>query len=589
MKLTGIKTSKYKTFSSDAKKYLNLADKKIISYHINSNIKQIKSMINIFNKKKLFQNNKNNEIIEINARFKKYMDKYYDYKKFFEEKDKHKIKKKSKSTIDLIVDNYIQKGYKIPNLHNNIFHVNPLTNAGKTIQRYFDEYIKKNKKLVSHQEKNFYYLYKLQDCIKSQKYKEKKDMQMILNLSNYNSKNSNAENKIINTNYHSRNQLIKNYYNSIYTKKRCLSEKENLAEKESEETENNKSFHLEQDETFKKLNEYEQNGIRQLIKENEEIKKYKEFIENALKDKKYFNIIDSDNIEINKIFRTMNSIKNNTKRIFQLKLNNNDKNNNDNKNNNLDESLNSSENDGVSNIKNDEKRNIMNKKKKLSMNLSNKNVSNYKLFTYLYKKNNIGINKKNITEKDSEINMKNMNKNDKKLSFSKNEEELVDSISNIKRSTKTRKTQILPGYEFLKKFQFSGKKMNKTFSRLEKERSLNYLFNQINKGTIPNKKFLSEYKKYFSKNKNMNENDLNEFINRDYEPKDFYNLVNSVDAKIKSSDIENKWRKNYLKMGMLEERKSLLDEEKKQDYFINHLLQYFILAKYGKIKLYEFQ
>ena len=96
-------------------------------------------MINIFNKKKLFQNNKNNEIIEINARFKKYMDKYYDYKKFFEEKDKHKIKKKSKSTIDLIVDNYIQKGYKIPNLHNNIFHVNPLTNAGKTIQRYFDE------------------------------------------------------------------------------------------------------------------------------------------------------------------------------------------------------------------------------------------------------------------------------------------------------------------------------------------------------------------------------------------------------------------------------------------------------------------
>ena len=74
-----------------------------------------------------------------------------------------------------------------------------------------------------------------------------------------------------------------------------------------------------------------------------------------------------------------------------------------------------------------------------------------------------------------------------------------------------------------------------------------------------------------------------------YEPKDFFNLVNSVDDKIQKSDIENKWTRNYSKIGKLDERNNILKEEKKQDFFIHHLLQNFILAKYGKIKLYQFQ
>ena len=73
------------------------------------------------------------------------------------------------------------------------------------------------------------------------------------------------------------------------------------------------------------------------------------------------------------------------------------------------------------------------------------------------------------------------------------------------------------------------------------------------------------------------------------ESKDFYNLVNSVDIKIKNNDLVNKWRKNYLKIGRLEEVNNMLKEEEKQDYFINHLLQNFILSKYGKRKLYQFQ
>ena len=74
------------------------------------------SILNTFNRKISEDKDKNHEIIEINSRFKKYMDKYYTYKKYFKEKDKHKIKKKSKSAINILIDDYIKKGYKIPNL-----------------------------------------------------------------------------------------------------------------------------------------------------------------------------------------------------------------------------------------------------------------------------------------------------------------------------------------------------------------------------------------------------------------------------------------------------------------------------------------
>ena len=145
MKLISFKSLNYESFSNDVKQCLSPASKKISSYYINSNINTIKSMFKNFNKKKLSQKNKNSEIIETNSLFKNYMDKYYTYKQYFAKKGKHKIKKKSKSSIDMIVDTYIQKGYKIPNLQKNIFQVNPLTDSGKTIQKYFDEYIENKK------------------------------------------------------------------------------------------------------------------------------------------------------------------------------------------------------------------------------------------------------------------------------------------------------------------------------------------------------------------------------------------------------------------------------------------------------------
>ena len=65
--------------------------------------------------------------------------------------------------------------------------------------------------MANHKENNFYYLYKLQDCIKTQKFKEKKDMQMILNFSSYNNQITNSKNKTISTKINPSNLFIKNY------------------------------------------------------------------------------------------------------------------------------------------------------------------------------------------------------------------------------------------------------------------------------------------------------------------------------------------------------------------------------------------
>ena len=298
-------TLNYESLSNEDRNNLFPASKKILSYHINSNINTIKSMFKLYNKKLSEQKYKNPEITETNSRFKKYMDKYNKYKKYFKEKDKHKIQKKSKSTINILTDTYINKGYKIPNFQKNIFHVNPLNDTGKVIQKYFDEYIKNKKKLVTHKEKNFYYLNKLKDCIKAQKYKENK-AQLELTLSNYNNKNNQDNNK-----YNS-NLFLKNYFNNIiHHNKHCLSENEKEIEKN-----NFKTYNIEKDEHFLQLNEYEQNNIKQLIKEREEIKKYKSFIEKALKDKKYFKVIDCDDVELNKKkeLKTINSIKTSSKK-----------------------------------------------------------------------------------------------------------------------------------------------------------------------------------------------------------------------------------------------------------------------------------
>ena len=577
MNLRSFKTLNYETFSNEVRKCLSPYTKKISSYYINKTINKIKSNLRLYNQTISAYRNKNLEIIENNSRFKKYMDKYCSYKKYMKEKDKHKIKKKLKGTIDILMNEYIKKGYKKPNLEKNIFHVNPLNNTGKIIQNYFDEYIRNKKKFVNSKEKNFYYLNKLKDCIKTQKFKDNDNILSELNLSTPN--NTNIKEKEHNLG----NLVIKKYFknNININQQQCLSE--------NDREKNNKNYEIDKDENFLKLNEYEQNNIRQLIKEYKDIKKYKSFIDKALKDKKYFNTIDNDDIDISKKkeIKTLNSPRNKNKKILKLKLDNNNINENseDYEENNELSRININEKKTKIIIKNGKikKENIFRKKnlsKKLCLTIYNNN-SNFQQFNFSNKKNNyIGLNKKNFSEKDLSLNTKIENR---KNSFSKRKENYKNILHEINREKKIKRTEVFKENNFLKNY------LNQKLSKPSKEKSLNYLFNNLNKVGNPDQQYIDEYKNYFSKHKNMSESDLNEYIKRSYEPKDFYNLVSTVDEKIKNANIEDKWRKNYSKIGRVEARKRLLDEEKKQDVYINHLLQNFILSKYGIIKLYEFQ
>ena len=588
MKLKKFKTLDYESFTNEVKKCLSPATKKICNYYINSNKNAISNMLKTY-----FNNygNENPEIIETNARFKKYMDKYYIYKKHFKEKEKHKVNSKSQNVIDKLIIKYIQKGYKIPNLEKNIFHVNPLNDNGKTIEIYFNEYIRNNKKFVNHNEKNFYYLNKLKDYIKAQKFKHNDNLKTLLDLSKENTPRNN-----IKKNMSDSNVFIKNYFNNIFLKKQNIENKENEL---NNSPINNNIENFEENKDFLKLNEYEQKNINQLIKDYEELKNYKAFVENALKDKKYFETIDNDNIDldknkinspkINKEIKPLNLIYDNTKKNHIL---NNDDNSDDSSYNLENKDYN--ENININTLKKNDSKSNVRAFKNINKHLTSKFNSNFKLFDFKgNSRNYMGLSQKNISKKNilktfnnfTSYNTSQKLKLKKLSSYGMNKDIYSDIIKNIKRPDAHQKTQNFKNSYIFQKFK--NKQINFNDS---KEEHLNYLFNSIKTGKNPDEKSLNEFKNYFSKKKNMSEADLNEFINRDYEAKDFYNLVSAVDSKIKSGDMTNKWRKNYLKIGRLEEIKDILNEGEKQDTYISQLLKNFVLfSQLGKIKLYKYK
>ena len=499
MKLKKFKTLDYESFTNEVKKCLSPATKKICNYYINSNKNAISNMLKTY-----FNNygNENPEIIETNARFKKYMDKYYIYKKHFKEKEKHKVNSKSQNVIDKLIIKYIQKGYKIPNLEKNIFHVNPLNDNGKTIEIYFNEYIRNNKKFVNHNEKNFYYLNKLKDYIKAQKFKHNDNLKTLLDLSKENTPRNN-----IKKNMSDSNVFIKNYFNNIFLKKQNIENKENEL---NNSPINNNIENFEENKDFLKLNEYEQKNINQLIKDYEELKNYKAFVENALKDKKYFETIDNDNIDLdkNKInspkiikeIKPLNLIYDNTKKNHIL--NNDD--------NSVDSSYNLENKDYNENInintlkKNDSKSNVR-AFKNINKHLTSKFNSNFKLFDFQgNSRNYMGLSKKNISKKNilktfnnfTSYNTSQKLKLKKLSSYGTNKDIYADIIKNIKRPDAHQKTQNFKNSYIFQKFK--NKQINFNDS---KEEHLNYLFNSIKTGKNPDEKSLNEFKNYFSKKK----------------------------------------------------------------------------------------
>ena len=656
------KTLNYKNLKIDAFKCLSPAFKKLSSQNISSNIKTIKSMFNSFDLSLKNTNIKNKELVKENDIFKQHLHKYYSYKNFLDNKQKHKNKNKI-SEIDNLKIKYFNKGYKIPKISNNLFKISPLILKGISIKNYFNELYRKEKKEITLKEKNIDFLNRLQNDIKEMKinknsYLIEDNLVKSVNIS------PNRRFSIIKQNLKKANSRV-----SIKSIK-SMSDEDNDFESENKEitTENKETVDekdkkkylsdydkLEEDEYFKELNEYEKNRIIKLLKEEENVKNYNKFIINVLKDKNYFKTIDTDDIEFNnkkeeevKDANIIDSIQlNSSKTIKKLKrkskisISNSDENSYSSEDNPIMQSsqtvniyLKTLKNNYIkpniiltnntnNNINNNDNKNVNSRNiktfPKLKKSRTLKDID--KIKNQSQKNQNINyISYKNFpnlliipNKKNDNMNYNNINKNQiKKFSYSLkpqvitnflktiNEEKIQSDKSNrnmVKNSKifnkfnankiKKNKDKKMLSLNFYN-INNNGLKKNNKF--LNKEESLNYLFKRINseKNLDLDNEFINEYKRYFIKNKNISEDFLNKYIERKYNIKDFINLCLSIDEKIKKGNVLKKWKKNYLRIGKFEEIKPLLQEQGKQDYFINHLLQCYMNSKNGKRNYYDY-
>ena len=650
MKLKAFKTLNYENLKIDAKKCLSPVLKKLSNQKIKSNIEKIKSTFHSYDQTLLNTKLQNNELEKDNNIFKKHLNKYFSYKNFLDKKQKHKTKKNNLNELEKLKLKYYKKGYKIPNLVKNIFTLSPLNYEGVPIRKYFNELYKKEKKEITLKEKNLDFLIRLDKNIKDIKIKENienKDknknkiksvnISPIKRFSVYKQKFKNSNSKLIvkSINFEEKKELSPEKLKSIKNEDKNNNNNNNI---DMNIDYYNKLF--EEDEEFKELNEYEKKCFLKLIQDNENVKKYNKYINKILKDKTYFDIIDNKNFESNGKHMNKNNYNKNLNKTESIHIksskprHNYKKNKLNNMDNSEESSISSEKPDLSSNqtidllIKN-QKNNNPNTNTIFNNNNKNQNSRNFKLYPKLKKSltiknfidlNNIAVNNNNkiINKQTRQIisHPTNINKikNNKRLSFSIKPETVSHFLGTINEDDKTNKNNnnLFKNNNNLKNFQINNLKKSsflkyKDFNNyynnynynfndyiknekfLTKEDSLNYLFKRIKSEKKLDDEFINEYKKYFIKNKNISEYTINKFINRKYDINDFVNLCVSIDKKVKEGNIMNKWKKNYLRIGKLDEIKYLLREEVKQDHFISHLLQNYMNSMDGKRNYYDYE
>ena len=383
----------------------------------------------------------------------------------------------------------------------------------------------------------------------------------------------------------------------------------------------------EEDEDFKDLNEYEKNHMIKLIQEEEYLKDYKKFINKAVSDNNFFQVIDS--IDLEKGESENNTITNTNLKKQKININSsipNIKRNTKSKISyrNSEENSFSSENPKILNnqiigsnlkkleinnenqkIKDSSSRNIklypsfkksmtlknfsdikishaqspsqfnigdINKKNFLTISINKFGIKGKRL-SYSIKQDTVSNFLKTINENETK-NKNNNNNNDLNKDIIHNKSKNNSKIFNIKQNNilNYRDKNTIYKYKNLKK-ETKEENLNNIFSKLIKEKNLS-------------EEFVNEFKKYYMKKKNISEYSINKFINKKYEFNDFVNFCSSLDKKVKEGNIKNKWKRNYLRIGKFEKIKSLLDEEEKQDHFINHFLQNYINSMNGKRSFY---
>ena len=636
------KTLNYENLKIDVKKCLSPVLKKVSKRNISSNINQIKSLFNSYDLSLINRKEKNNELIRENNIFKHHLNKYNSYKNFLDKKKKHKNKGKQLSQIENLKIKYFNRGYKIPKLSNNLFKISPLNFQGISIRQYFNELYKKEKKEITLKEKNVDFLSRLEKAIKDMKIKKNS---YIIDTKDKKTVNISPRKRIFNIKQQLKKTISKSSTKSIKT----IDNKDKDIKSEINKNKYLSDYDLlEEDEEFKELNQYEKNRIIKLLKEEEKIKKYNKFINNILKDKSYFQVIDTNDIEL-KHEEQKNNNNNNTinpnkmissktikhiKRNSKISISNSEDNSFSSEyrpfkpsNQTMDyytKTLKNIHNNKPKIILTNDNINInSNNKKNSNKSFFSRNIKNYPKLKKSQTLKNV-INLKSNLNKNNQINnyisdtinpllllipnKKNINKSNKtnkRFSYSIKPDMISNFLKTINENKeinlKSNDNNLSKNCKILKKFNGSEENLNnfmnyqtingnglKKGKFINKQQSLNYLFKRINSDKNLDDEFINEYKRYFIQNKNVSEDFLNKYINRKYDIHDFVNLCISVDQKIKEGNIINKWKKNYLRIGKFEEIKPLLREEAKQDYYINHLLQNYMNSKNGKRNYYDY-
>ncbi len=638
------KTLDYNKLDNEVKKCLSPIIAKLSKENTNSCIENIKNLFHSYDKTNSNIKMNNIEISKENKVFQEHMDKYHIYKNFIENSNKHKNNIKQSSHIDNLVLEYLKKGYRVNNISHNLFKKNPLNYSGLAVRNYFNKLIKEEKRQITDKEKNLDFLYRLNFNVKTLKNMKHSEFKDCVQLSNKNSivvsqddSNFDSPEKSVKYTKSFNNSILKNIH--IEEKKRVFSEKKKLSK-------NNinymniylKNNSIDNDENFNELNDYEKKRIRNLIKEADSLKSYKGFVENALNNKNFFKIIDNNDIDLDKInlikqnnienekvnnfnckkYKMKSSIsikkvkkkvnfadldetslsspsppelssskslytnKNKSKQDVPLPVVLNDKN-----------SMSPPQMNYIRNNKNHKKTVTVNKKYKNKIlafiSKASKSKANKRLsfpinsltgnnFLKTVKENNL-LNI-NITNIKNNIDNNTINENNAENSIGKKSILKKYKIKNLKRSNTL---------NIKNAFKFNSNKYMKNEDNSNKEEKLNALYNKINTQINADDNFIAEFKEYFMKNKDISEKSLDKYINRKYEMNDFINFCSTIDQKVKNSNIMNNWKRNYLKIGKLDDRKAILKEEGNKDFVIKHSLHDFLNSIDGKRKYYEYK
>jgi hypothetical protein len=389
---------------------------------------------------------------------------------------------------------------------------------------------------------------------------------------------------------------------------------------------NYNNYCIDEDMDFKILNDYEKKRIINLLKEQQNIKNYKKFILCALKDKNFFKTIDSigNKDDINIMHKSSNDIKQEELHLYNcLNLNNNNdtiKSSMSNKNNTIKSKPNSYESSMSSKQLKISSSNNLNKyiknenilqnsepklSKKKMLNVRNNKLSQLKKSLTLKNGTNVKINKMplhlvnsmgdiyqnqflSLSNKKSKMKVKRYThsfKNNSNFNFLKtiNEDENANN-EYLMKYQKYKIKDLKHNNIFKKKSMYNVVSPKFLFT---KEDNLDYLFKRINSQIHLDVDFINELKEYFIKNKDLSEESLNNYINKKYEIKHLLFYCNSISQKVKDVNIKNKIKKQYLSIGKFDDIKSLLEEEEKQDYCINHLFQTFMNSVDRKYNCFE--